>query len=124
MPDPAAEVRRALREPVAGGGLRERLLTAGATRESTVAISLCDGTRAQPRDVMIPVVLDEIADLVDLANVTLLIVTGTHRGSTPEELAEMLGEEVLRRVRVINHDARDSASLVYCGEAGRGRDLA
>ena len=118
--DPHAEVRRALRNPVAGPALRERLLAAGVTANSTVAISLCDGTRAQPRDVMIPVVLDEIEDLVDLANVTLLVATGTHRGNTPAELTEMLGVEVLRRVRVVNHDARDASSLVYCGEAGNG----
>jgi nickel-dependent lactate racemase len=118
--DPAAEVRRALREPVAGLGLRERLLAAGVSRSSTVAISICDGTRAQPRDVMVPVVLAEIADLVDLDRVTILVATGTHRGNTDAELLEMLGADVLDRVRVVNHDARDADSLVWCGMVGNG----
>jgi nickel-dependent lactate racemase len=32
----------------------------------------------------------------------------------------MLGDEVVDRVRVVNHDARDDASLVYLGEHGDG----
>jgi nickel-dependent lactate racemase len=120
VPDQAAEVRRALRQPVAGAPLRERLLAGGVTRSSTVAVSICDGTRAQPRDVMVPVVLDEIEDLVDLGKVTLLVATGTHRGNTAAELEEMLGDEVLSRVRVVNHDARDSDSLVWCGLTANG----
>jgi nickel-dependent lactate racemase len=116
--EPAAEVRRALRQPVAGAGLRDRLLAAGAGHDSTVAISVCDGTRAQPRTIMVPALLAEIADLVDLANVTILIATGTHRGNSRAEIVEMLSEDVVNSVRVVNHDARDPNSLVYCGRAG------
>ncbi|GAA2100649.1 nickel-dependent lactate racemase [Microlunatus panaciterrae] len=118
--DPAAEVRRALREPVAGLPLRERLAAAGASRDSTVAISVCDGTRAQPREVMVPAVLAEIADLVDLDRVTILVATGTHRGNDDAELREMLTDAVVDRVRVVNHDARDPDSLTWCGTAGNG----
>ena len=116
-PDQSGEVRRALRQPVAGVSLRERLKTAGAGGTSTVAISICDGTRAQPRDVMVPVILEEISDLVDLDNVTLLVATGTHRGSSEAELREMLGDGVVDHVRVVNHDARDAETLVWCGRA-------
>lgn len=118
--DEHGEVRRALREPVAGPSLRARLIAAGASRDTTVAISICDGTRAQPRHIMVPVVLEEIADLVDLSLVTILVATGTHRGNTEAELREMLTDEVVDRVRVINHDARDPASLTFCGTAGNG----
>jgi nickel-dependent lactate racemase len=118
--DQPGEVRRALREPVAGLPLRERLLAAGVSAKSTVAISICDGTRAQPRRVMVPAILEEIADLVDLDRVTILVATGTHRGNTEEELQEMLGPAVTSRVRVVNHDARDPDSLVWCGYSGNG----
>ncbi|WP_053202453.1 nickel-dependent lactate racemase [Jiangella muralis] len=118
--DQAAEVRRALRGPVAGPGLRERLIAKGAGPGTTVAISICDGTRAQPRRVMVPAILDEISDLVDLANVVVLVATGTHRGNTHAELLDMLGPEVLSSVQVVNHDARDDAGLAWCGVAGAG----
>ena len=46
--DPRAALRAALRNPVAGPPLREKV-----KRGQTVAICACDGTRPQPRDLMI-----------------------------------------------------------------------
>ena len=54
-PDPRARLRAALRTPVAGPPLRERV-----KRGQTVAISACDITRPQPRHLMIPALLDEL----------------------------------------------------------------
>jgi nickel-dependent lactate racemase len=114
-PDPAATLRTALREPVAGPPLREL-----AKPGQTVAISMCDGTRAQPRHHMIPAVLEELDGIVDLDDVTILVATGTHRGNTEDELRRMLGDEVYDAVRVVNHDARDPSTLTYMGEHGNG----
>ena len=113
--DPYAEVRRALRSPVAGPPLVARLAPG-----RSVAIAICDGTRAQPRDIVVPVLLDELETVVDLDDVVVLVATGTHRGNTPGELEAMLGRDVLGRVRVINHDARDRSGLVDLGVMGRG----
>ncbi|KQT91986.1 hypothetical protein ASG49_08330 [Marmoricola sp. Leaf446] len=107
-------LRRALREPVAGTPLRELV-----SKGQTVAISMCDGTRPQPRHLMIPAVLDELEGVVDLDDVVVLVATGTHRGNTDEEIRAMLGD-VADQVRVVNHDARDDASLVWLGRHGRG----
>src|SRR6185436_10439313 len=96
-PDELDVLRRALQEPVAGPPLRE-LARAG----SKVAISMCDGTRAQPRDKMIPAVLDELG--VPDEDVVILVATVTHRGNTDEEIRAMLGDEIVERVRVVNHD--------------------
>jgi nickel-dependent lactate racemase len=113
--DEGAVLRAALQAPVAGPRLRE-LVRPG----QTVAISMCDGTRAQPRDAMIPAVLDELAGIVPDSDVVVLVATGTHRGNTEAEIRAMLGDAVAGRVRVVNHDARDRSSLVYLGEHGRG----
>ena len=114
-PDPVEALRRALREPVAGPPLREL-----AKPGQRVAISMCDGTRPQPRHLMIPAVLEELDGVVGLDDVTVLVATGTHRGNTEEELRRMLGDEVLRTVRVVNHDARNRDTLTYLGEHGNG----
>jgi nickel-dependent lactate racemase len=114
-PDPAAALREALRAPVAGPPLREL-----ARPGQTVAISMCDGTRPQPRHQMIPAVLEELDGIVDIADVTVLVATGTHRGNTEAELRRMLGDEVYDSVRVVNHDARDRSTLMYLGEHGNG----
>lgn len=110
--DEAAVLRAALREPVAGPPLREL-----ARPGMKVAISMCDGTRAQPREKMIPAVLEELG--VPDSDVVILVATGTHRGNTDEEIRAMLGAELVDRVRVVNHDARDKSTLTYLGEHGR-----
>ena len=112
-PDARAAVLDALRRPVAGRPLRDVARGGG-----TVAISICDGTRPQPRQVVVPAILEELDGLVRLDDIVLLVATGTHRGNTEEELRAMLGDEVLASVRVVNHDARDESSLTWMGRFG------
>jgi len=110
VPDERGAVRAALRHPTAGPPLRDRV-HAG----QTVAISMCDGTRPQPRHVMIPALLDELDGIVRPEDVVVLVATGTHRGNTRVELEAMLGADVVDRVAVVNHDARDPAALRWVG---------
>ena len=113
--DQREALRRALRHPVAGPPLREL-----ARRGQKVAISMCDGTRAQPRHLMIPAVLEELDGIIDLDDVVILVATGTHRGNTEAEIRAMLGGEVVDAVHVLNHDAREPSSLVHLGTHGDG----
>lgn len=106
-------LRRALRAPVAGPPLRERVRPG-----QRVAISACDGTRPQPRELMIPAILEELDGLVRLEDVVILVATGTHRGNSEPELRAMFGDEVVDTVRIVNHDARDRASLTWVGRHG------
>jgi lactate racemase len=106
LPDVARAVTIALREPGSGGPLAS-LLADGMS----VAISICDGTRAYPwRDVLSPL-LDEIDDTARDCDVTLVVATGSHRANTPQELRAMLGEEIVERCRVECHDSRDDDRL-------------
>ncbi len=109
--DERAAVLAALRRPTVGAPLRERVKPG-----QTVAISMCDGTRPQPRHVMIPAVLDELEGIVDADDIVVLVATGTHRANTPDEIVAMLGADVVERVRVVNHDARDDSALRWCGQ--------
>jgi nickel-dependent lactate racemase len=113
--DQRAVLRAALRAPVAGPPLREI-----ARRGQKVAISMCDGTRAQPRHLMIPAVLEELDGIVDLDDVVILVATGTHRGNTEAEVRAMVGNAVADAVHVVNHDARDPSLLVHLGTHGDG----
>jgi lactate racemase len=108
-------LRAALRSPVAGPPLREL-----ARPGQKVAISMCDGTRAQPRHLMIPAVLEELDGIVDLDDVVILVATGTHRGNTEAEIRAMVGDAVVDAVHVLNHDAREPSSLVHLGTHGGG----
>ena len=115
LDDPAAALLAAVRAPLGSPPLRE-LVRDG----DRVVVSVCDGTRAQPRALVLPVLLDEIAAVAPNATVTVAIATGTHRGNTPAELEAMLGRAVLERVEVVNHDARDDGALVDLGTHGEG----
>jgi nickel-dependent lactate racemase len=84
-----------------------------------VGISVCDITRAQPRQVMIEALLAEIPG-IRLENVTILIATGTHRRNTTEEIEKMIGRELAQSCRVICHDARDERSLMHVGDTSTG----
>lgn len=113
-PNERAAIVRALREPVSGPPLRQRV-----SPGQTVAIAVCDGTRAQPRRLVVPAVLDELEGIVRLEDVVILVATGTHRANSYAELVDMLGQEIVGAVRVVNHDASDSSTLAWAGRLGR-----
>jgi nickel-dependent lactate racemase len=111
--DELACVVEALRSPVAGPPLRQ-LVRSG----ETVAIAVCDGTRPQPREIVVPAILRELDGIVRMEDVVVLVATGTHRGNTDDELRAMLGDDVVRSVEVVNHDARDESALIWMGRFG------
>lgn len=117
LTDPHAALVSAIRAPTVGPPLRE-IARAG----QTVAISVCDITRAQPRDMMLGALFEEMP-AIRPEDVTILIATGTHRTNTPEELERMLGRDIASRYRVVNHDSRDGASLAHVGETTTGAPI-
>jgi lactate racemase len=98
LPDARAVLEAALRAPINMLPLRERL-----RRGDTVAISVCDHTRPQPREPMLRALLDELPGVRD-EDITVLVATGTHRASTRDELRAMFGAELAGRLRIENHD--------------------
>ncbi|MEZ5292279.1 MAG: nickel-dependent lactate racemase [Vicinamibacterales bacterium] len=112
--DPAAALDAALAAPTAGPPL-STLVTAG----QRVAISVCDITRAQPREGMLAAIVRALPQ-VRAEDVTILIATGTHRANTADELTRMLGADIVARYRVVNHDARDEATLACAGATSAG----
>ena len=74
---PAEALAGALRQPVTGRPLRELVRPS-----QTVAISVCDITRPQPRQLMLEAILDELDGIVKTADVLVLVARGTHRAGT------------------------------------------
>jgi nickel-dependent lactate racemase len=112
--DPHAALVAKLRDPLDSAPLNSLV-----RRGQTVAISVCDITRAQPRREMLEALFEEMPD-VRPEDVTILIATGTHRANTASELDQMLGPAIARRYRVVNHDSRERGSLQHVGTTSSG----
>jgi nickel-dependent lactate racemase len=114
--DVAAEIIRALSNPVASPSLTE--LARGSKH---VVIVADDMTRPTPTDIILPEVLDAInaAGVADDA-IQLLIALGTHRKMTAKEIEVKYGSVVPRRIQVVNHDAFDPEVLVQMGTTQGG----
>ncbi|WP_007516216.1 MULTISPECIES: nickel-dependent lactate racemase [Pseudofrankia] len=93
----------ALRRPLVGRPLPD--LVAPGT---TVVIVFPDITRPMPNRVVLPPLLAELERLgAGPHEVTLLCSTGTHRPATAEELAALVGPDILARYAVHQHVATD-----------------
>lgn len=114
LPDEHAAFVDAVRQPINARPLRE-IVQAG----DKVAIAIPDGTRPLPSDRLLPWLFAELAH-VPAENFTILVGTGSHRANTTEELVRMVGAEVVRRYRIVNHDAHDPATLAYGGDSPMG----
>src|SRR5205823_14399551 len=112
--DPRATLGAAVRNPLGKRPLRE-LVRPG----QRIAISVCDITRAQPRQVMLQALFSEMPG-VRLQDATILIATGTHRRNSAEEIERMLGREFAQSCRIVCHNARDIACLVHVGDTPNG----
>ncbi len=118
-PDPIAEIRRALREPIDAPPLGEA--SRGAKR---VVILADDMTRQTPADLILPEVLDELnrAGISD-EQVTVLIALGTHRAMSPSEIETRFGPLVMERVPVVNNPWQDPSQMVNLGLTTNGTPI-
>lgn len=113
-----ALVREALRTPAGSPRLRE---LARGKRRITVIIS--DHTRPVPSKVILPPMLEELREGSPDAEITLLVATGCHRGTTAAELKAKLGEDIFARERIVVHDCADESALVKLGTLPSGGEL-
>ena len=119
LADVPAAIRQALAQPLGVPRLREL-----ARPSDTVCIVFTDVTRACPDSLLIGPILEEIhAAGVAEENITFLCGVGMHRASTEAEKIAKLGLEVVRRYRVVDHDARDPEMLVDLGTTESGIPL-
>ncbi len=113
--DPGAALRAALRHPVAGPPLRERVRPG-----QTVAISACDGTRPQPRHLMIPAILAELDGITRLEDVVILVATGTHRGNDEPNCARCSGTRSSTACGSSTTTRGTADELAFAGVHGNG----
>jgi nickel-dependent lactate racemase len=112
-------VTGALANPVDSPRLREL-----AKPGDTVCIVFTDITRASPDYLLVLSLLAELeAAGVRDKDITLLCGIGMHRPSTPEEKVAKLGQAVVDRYRVVDHEPQNPVALVDLGVTESGIPL-
>ena len=112
-------VAEALAEPINSPQLREL-----AKPGDTVCIVFTDITRASPDYLLVSPLLTELeAAGVRDEDITLLCGIGMHRPSTLEEKAAKLGQVVVDRYRVVDHEPQNPEALVDLGVTESGIPL-
>jgi nickel-dependent lactate racemase len=117
LEDEAAGFRHSVRQPIAARPLRE-CIKAG----ERLAIAIPDVTRPLPSHRLLPWVFEELDHVRD-EDVTIAVGTGSHRQSTPEELGAMVGPDVLRRYRFVNHSAHEPGGHALAGHSPDGHPV-
>lgn len=117
LPDEAGAFTEAVRRPIGARPLRE-IVGAG----ERVAVVIPDITRPLPTDRLLRWLREELAHVPD-GRIAVINGTGSHRANTPEELAAMVGPDLSRRLRVVNHDAHDPSTMLPAGKTRDGRTV-
>lgn len=115
--DEADAFRQAVRQPIAARPLR----TIVASHER-VAVAIPDITRPMPSDRLLGWLVEELAHVPD-DRWTIVSGTGSHRVNTDDELLRMVGPEITRRLRIVNHSSHDPGSVVLAGRSDDGQPV-
>ena len=119
--NPATAVEAALDSPL-GSPTLARLVA--SINPKTVYIAFTDATRACPDQLLVSAILARLsaAGIPDKA-ITLLCAVGLHRPSTEAEKRAKLGQAIVERYRVIDHEARQARHIIHLGQTQDGIPL-
>lgn len=111
-------VKQALESPIAFPRLREL-----ARNKNKIVIIASDHTRPVPSKIIMPLILDEIRQGNPNADITILIATGFHRGTTTDELIAKFGQDIVANEKIYVHDSYDDNMMVNLGVLPSGGQL-
>ncbi len=114
--DPCAALRASMLNPM---GSRSLLGLAESSRNPCIIVS--DSTRPTPSGLITEAALDVLNQAgVPDERVRVVVATGLHRPCTDAELLEIMGAELLKRVKIVSHSARDRGSVDHVGDTTLG----
>ncbi len=108
-------VKQAIENPVGSPRLSEL-----AKGKNNIVVISSDHTRPVPSKKIMPYILEEIRKGNPDADITILIATGCHRGTTKDELIGKFGEEIVSNEKIYIHDCDERDKLVNIGTLPSG----
>ncbi len=119
LADPPAAIRDALSHPIGTPPLAEL-----ARGRASACVVVSDVTRPVPNAVLLPPILDTLqASGIPRGRILILVATGLHRPNLGDELAEMVGREIMEGYRIENHDGQNRDEHAHLGESPRGMPI-
>jgi len=92
-----------------------------ARGRKNACVVISDVTRPVPNDKLLPPILADLQRAgIPRYEITILIATGLHRPNEGAELEEMVGRELPKQYRFVNHVARARDTHEYLGETEHG----
>ncbi len=114
--DPQQAIIRSLEAPIQSPPLSKLL-----EGSKDICIVISDSTRAVPTKLILEVLLSEMENYgVDSGRITILVATGLHRPNVGKELEGLVGRDIIKKYRIVNHDARDRESCRHIGNTKKG----
>lgn len=117
LPDPQTALRMALQHPIGGDSLASLVKPT-----DTVALVISDMTRPMPTAAVLHAILDELPH-VPRERITIFIGLGTHRQMTQAEIRTLLGDDIVKSVRVDQADPQDPQQFSAVGVTRAGHTV-
>jgi nickel-dependent lactate racemase len=113
--DPAAIIRHALANPIDASLLGEL-----AVPGERICLVVNDITRPTGSEILVPFLVEELnrAGVPD-GDITIVFANGLHRPMERQEMEQVIGRELLARLRTVQHHAV-TGEFVYRGRTSRG----
>jgi len=106
-------IKKALENPI-----KSKRLSEIVNPNSKIAIIVSDITRPTPTGKILPPLLEELyLGGTKAENITIIFALGLHRNQNEEESRRLVGEEIYKKIRCIQHD---TSRCRYIGTTSRG----
>jgi len=122
------EISKALNNPIGSPKLEEIIRSKRKpVGKITVCITVSDITRPVPykgsNGVLLP--LFEIIEHAGIKreNIVIVVGTGMHRASTPEEKLLMFGKEIVDNYKIVDHDCEDLSSQILAAHTTKDTEV-
>ena len=105
-------ITNSLRAPIGCPALRDCV-----DKNDKVVVIVTDNTRACPDNRLLPPILTELEERTLRENITIIVALGLHPPLNRQELADLLGGDIVENYNVMNHDVGQTVNI---GTTSRG----
>ncbi len=118
-PDPEGLLQRSIQQGLETCAIGDRVRPG-----ARACIIVTDRTRSTPNSLIVPLLLDELNSYgIPDERITILIGLGMHAKDSPEAIVNNLGQAVVGRVNVMNHEPDNEEAMVHLGETSFGTPI-